>query len=68
MKSEALDYILQKAHNAMLDEIIDANLKILTQQPFKSSVEYFCESGKCSGSFRIALREMLDYYGKICEQ
>lgn len=58
--------ILEKGIDAMYDELIDIHLKVLTQQPFTSSVKCFIESGKCSGSFRLQLRSLLKDHDKIC--
>lgn len=58
--------VLKKGIDAMYDEMIDAHLKVLTQQPFTSSVQYFVESGKCSGSFRLQLRSLLKKHDEIC--
>lgn len=61
-------YLLEIGVNAMKDEIIENHLKILTQQPFTSSVEYFVQSGKVSGEFLLSLRRMLGEYGEICDK
>lgn len=61
-----VDYLIQKGIDAMYDELIDKHLDILTRQPFTSSVQYFCESGKCSGNFRLQLRKLLKEHEDIC--
>jgi hypothetical protein len=66
-KNSDINEIMEKGHVAMLDEVIEKHMKKVSQAPFVSSVYYFADSGIVSGSLLIALRNMLDEYGDICE-
>lgn len=48
-----------------IDQLIEKHLENLARPPFKSSIEYFLETGKVSGSFRSVLHNIVLDYAKL---